>query len=548
MRSIQSTPSPAPLVETFVVSMLEDIARAVSTRGDSGARLGQALECVARHMGMTRGAISLIPPEAKDIYIEIAFGHKAAELSRGHYAQGEGITGMVIQSGKGLWVPDVSHEPLFLNRTRARNLHKDNSSFFCVPLTIGDEAIGALSVERRGVSAALGKEYLRILHIVACMLSGCAREHQEAMVRPRVEEEMSRGVSPVSAAGYAPMNMVGNAPPLQMVFAQIAQVAPSLTTVLVRGESGTGKELVAQAIHTASPRCRQPFISLNCAALPENLIESELFGHERGAFTGAATSRKGRFELAEGGTLFLDEVGDLSLVVQAKLLRALQERTFERLGGMETRKADVRIIAATHRKLEEMVENGTFRRDLYYRLNVFPLCLPPLRERRNDILLLANHFVEVFSAANEKRHVRLSLTVMDMLHRYDWPGNIRELENTMERAVLLVGKDGLVLPQHLPPDMHSRDCPSCGTSLFSPEHAIAQRERLGNGLGEHSSSVQPCSLQERLDELERASIEAALVQSAGHVGRAAHSLGLTERIIALRMKKYAIRYKDYRNE
>lgn len=542
MRKASPVVISAPAVDSFIVPMLEDIARILAMRTDSGVRLGRALECVAQHMGMMRGAISLVPLNAKDLHIEIAFGHKPAELSRGHYAPGEGITGMVIQSGKGLWVPDVSNEPLFLNRTRARNLHKDNSSFFCVPLTLADEAIGAMSVERRGLSSALGKEYLRVLHIVAFMLAPCAREHQSLLARPAAQQEVEPSGAVPFAAAQNPLQMVGNAPALQMIFAQIAQVASSPSTVLVRGESGTGKELVAKAIHDASLRSKQAFISLNCAALPENLIESELFGHERGAFTGAATARKGRFELAEGGTLFLDEVGDLSLVTQAKLLRVLQERTFERLGGMETRKTDVRIIAATHRRLEEMVENGTFRRDLYYRLNVFPLHLPALRERRNDILLLANHFVEKFAKRNVRGNVRLSLTVMDMLHRYDWPGNVRELENTMERAVLLVDKAGLVLPQHLPPEIHSQHCPTCGPSLLPSEGAFALRDSAA------PYRLQQCSLQERLDELERASIESALLQSEGHLGHAAHTLGLTERVMALRMKKYKITYKNYRKE
>lgn len=295
-----------------------------------------------------------------------------------------------------------------------------------------------------------------------------------------------------------------------------------------RGNRARANELAARAIHTASTRANKPFISLNCAALPENLIESELFGHERGAFTGANATRKGRFELANSGTLFLDEVGELSLMTQAKLLRVLQERAFERLGGMETHYVDVRFITATNRDLERMVAEETFRRDLFYRLNVFPINLPPLRQRPEDILPLANHFIKKYGHANGRDNVRLSLAVMDMLQRYAWPGNIRELENVMERAVLLLGREGLILPQHLPPALHG-------------EHGAP-----GGKLPGAARPVFSGSLQDQLNELERASIVEALECSQGQMGRAAASLGLTERIMALRMKKYGITYKAFR--
>ena len=357
---------------------------------------------------------------------------------------------------------------------------------------------------------------MRLLTIISTLLGHAALESQG-----RMDEEAS---SPLRPRGF-----VGNSEVMQKVYAQIAQVAPSSTTVFLQGESGTGKELAARSIHSGSTRANKPFISLNCAALPENLIESELFGHERGAFTGANATRKGRFELANGGTLFLDEVGELSLMTQAKLLRVLQERAFERLGGMETHYVDVRFITATNRDLEKMVEEETFRRDLFYRLNVFPIFLPPLSFRPEDILPLANHFIKKYALANGRNNVRLSLSVMDMLQRYTWPGNIRELENVMERAVLLLGREGLVLPQHLPPALHGS--------------RVAASSGLTPGLIRQGLSG---SLQEQLDELERASITEALEFSQGQMGKAAASLGLTERIMALRMKKYGITYKAFR--
>src|SRR5262249_29495032 len=249
---------------------------------------------------------------------------------------------------------------------------------------------------------------------------------------------------------------IGNSRPMQAVYEQVAQVAATATTVLIRGESGTGKELVAHAIHYSSPRAAKPFVKVSCAALPESLIESELFGHEAGACTDARAQKKGRFELAHGGTLFLDEVGELSLATQVKLLRVLQEREFERLGGTQPIHVNVRLITATNKDLEAAVRQGAFREDLYYRLNVFTLYLPPLRERRPDILLLADHFVEKYAAAPGKDVRRIATTAIDMLMSYHWPGNVRELENCVERAVL-VCEGGVVHAHHLPPTLQTAE-------------------------------------------------------------------------------------------
>ncbi len=512
--------------------LLFELCRLLDGSVDIAETLDEALALMARHMGMMRGAITLVSPHTGEIRIETSYGLKPAERSRGHYTLGEGVTGTVVQSGRPVVVSNVSKEPLFLNRTRSRNMQKETVAFLCVPIKMDDQVIGALSADRLFADDVTLEDDLRLLTIVASLLARAARVRQGYMdERAAVEQENSRLRDSLRLPNR-PQGIVGNSEAMQLVYTQISQVASSGATVLLRGESGTGKELAARAIHAASPRSGGPFVSLNCAALPENLIESELFGHERGAFTGAVTARKGRFELAHGGTLFLDEVGDLAQTTQAKLLRVLQERAFERLGGMETRRVDVRIITATNRLLEDMVRDGSFRRDLYYRLNVFPIFLPPLRDRQSDILLLAKHFVEKFAKAAGRGDIRLSLTVMDMLHRYAWPGNIRELENIMERAVLLAGKEGVILPQHLPPDLHSPGCPACG---MPASVTGGSRPPLN------------CTLQERLDELERSCIAEALEQHQGHMGHAAESLGLTERVMALRMKKYGINYKDYRS-
>jgi Nif-specific regulatory protein len=295
-------------------------------------------------------------------------------------------------------------------------------------------------------------------------------------------------------------------------------VAPADATVLITGESGTGKELVAAELHRLSRRTGQAFIKVNCAALPESIIESELFGHEKGAFTGASAQRKGRFELAHRGTIFLDEIGELSPHIQAKLLRVLQERELERVGGTGIIKVDVRLIAATNRNLEDDVKVGRFREDLYYRLNVFPLRIPSLRERKGDIVLLADHFTEKYAEKNNKRIKRISSTAIDLLTSYSWPGNVRELENCIERAVIL-STDMVIHSYNLPP------------SLQSPT----------------STSTEPITtLEAALSRLEKELIVEALKISEGNMAAAARRLGITERRIGLRVHHYGINWRLYR--
>ncbi|OPZ78745.1 MAG: Nitrogen fixation protein VnfA [bacterium ADurb.Bin431] len=313
-------------------------------------------------------------------------------------------------------------------------------------------------------------------------------------------------------------NIIGNSREMRELYEKVAQVAHAPTTVLLRGESGTGKELVAQAIHYNSPRSEAPFIRVNCAAIPENLIESEFFGYEKGAFTGAVARKKGRFELADGGTIFLDEIGDLSPMTQVKLLRVLQEHEFERVGGLETIKVDVRIIAATHADIEELMARGAFREDLYYRLNVFTIFLPPLRERKGDILLLADHFMLKYGRQHGKSIQRISTPAIDMLMRYHWPGNVRELENCIERAVL-VCEDQVIHSYHLPPTLQT---------------------------AESSGTLPRWSLPEAVASHEKELIQEALKSCRGIRARAARMLGITERIITYKINRYKIDVDYYR--
>jgi Nif-specific regulatory protein len=313
-------------------------------------------------------------------------------------------------------------------------------------------------------------------------------------------------------------NLVGTSRPMQEVYRQISQVARTNTTVLLRGESGTGKELIAHAIHYNSTRARKPFIKVSCAALPQDLIESELFGYEKGAFTGAQTMKKGRFELADGGTLFLDEVGELNLTTQIKLLRALQEREFERLGGTETIKSNIRLIAATNKDLEKAIADGEVREDLYYRLNVFSIFVPPLRERKADVLLLADHFLEKFSREHGKKIKRISTPAIDMLASYHWPGNVREVANAIERAVVVCDAQ-VVHAYHLPPTLQT---------------------------AEASGTTQTASLKDALEAVEKDVLQDALKSARGNRAKAARLLATTERIFNYRVKKFGIDWRRFR--
>ena len=510
-----TTPESFAVHSAKQLSLLFDLAQVMNSSIAVQDSLDQALALMGRHMHMMRGNISLISPQTGEIRIESAYGLTSAERRRGCYRAGEGIIGRVFTTGRPMYITNISNEPRFLNKTRSRDLKNESISFICVPICLNDRVVGALSVDHLLADAATLEEEMRLLTIIAALLRDPALKMQNTMDATSRQESRPKG-------------FVGNSEGMETVCSQIVQVASSATTVLLQGESGTGKELAAKAIHMASARASKPFISLNCATLPENLVESELFGHERGAFTGANATRKGRFELADGGTLFLDEVGELSMLTQAKFLRVLQERTFERLGGMETHRVNVRFITATNRNLEQMVEAGQFRRDLFYRLNVFPIFLPPLRDRVNDILPLANHFIQKFVQENGRQHVCFSRNVMTMLQKYGWPGNIRELENVVERAVLLLGHEDMVQPQHLPLALQN----------------AASSGRIA-GVGEIGSAVAG-KLQERKDELERASIVEALEWSRGRIGKAAQRLDLTERVMGLRLKKYGFNYKDFR--
>jgi Nif-specific regulatory protein len=431
------------------------------------------------------------------------------------YQMGEGITGKVAQTGRPMAVPNLGKEALFLDRTGARRfLNREELSFLCVPIMYDSRVVGILSADK-------GTKNVTDLDGELAILSSVAELIAKAVHILALEEE-NRRLRRIVNQGRAPsVDMIGHSKGMQEVFGLISHVADSGTTVLVQGETGTGKELVARAIHMNSPRSKGPLIQFNCAAIPDTLIESELFGHERGAFTGAMRQRRGRFEEAHNGTIFLDEVSELSASAQAKLLRVLQEKQFQPLGSSRVITTNARVIAATNRHLEECIAAGRFRNDLYYRLSVFPIYLPPLRDRGNDIILLADHFVLKYSKEMGKPVKRISTSVIEVFLSHQWPGNVRELENCIERAILLTEGDAIEMI-HLPPSLQAK-----------------MREGDPTEKGRLSTVI--------LSQ-ERSLILEALKETRGNQSQAARLLGTTKRIIQYKIQKLGIDPAKFRTK
>ncbi len=426
-----------------------EISKILNSSLDLRQTLRTVVNVLSTHLGVTRAMVSLVAPSG-DLELVAASGVTVDEFARGRFSRGEGITGRILKSGMPAVVPDVSQEPLFLNRTGS---HKAAAaeviSFVGVPIKVGRRMFGVLSTMRlRGTESSTFQRDVRCLSMIANVIGQTVKLHESvASERETLMQENSR-LQKALRGKYTVDNVIGRSKAMQDVFAQVHQAAPGRASVLLRGESGTGKEAMARAIHTLSTRKDAPFVKVNCAALSETLLESELFGHEKGAFTGAIGERKGRFEQAHGGTLFLDEIGDISPAFQAKLLRVLQEREFERVGGNRTLRVDLRLITATNRNLEEMVSKGEFRADLYFRINVVCIMLPPLRERRDDIPLLAEHFLTRFNS-DSGRKVSVAPGAMRILSSCYWPGNVRELENCLERTATMVRSD-VISEQDIP--------------------------------------------------------------------------------------------------
>lgn len=501
------------------LNALYSITQIISKSFGQRQMLHEVLDILSENLGMCRTVVMLSNRDGSELVVEAAENDGVqSETEQIRYRRGEGITGKVLETGQPVIIPRIADEPEFRSRIHSRRREiAQEFSFICVPISMGTEIVGTLATDIPYKTIEDLKETQRLLSTVAAMISNDVKNRQKALQEKQDLTEENIRLRDALREQFRPENIIGNSNSMRSVYRKIHQVAGSDSTALIRGETGTGKELVASAIHYSSSRSKSAFVKVNCAALNENLLESELFGHEKGAFTGAIQARAGRLEEAHGGTLFLDEIGDFSPTIQVKLLRVLQEKEFQRVGSNKTVKTDVRIIAATNRNLEDLVSDYTFRSDFYYRINVFPIYLPPLRERKDDILLLSDRFVEVISKRMGKEVHRISTAAINMMMSYHWPGNVRELENCIEHAILL-SDDGVIHGYHLP------------ATLQTPTH---------------TDISMPGQLKGQLNLLERDVIIDGLKRNSGRISKAADELGITQRMLRYKIKKLNIDYKKY---
>ncbi len=502
---------------------------------------------LGERMNITQASLCLWDDAISQARIVAAVGLSKTEIERGRYGLGEGVTGRVLATGQPAIIPDVRKHPEFLNRTGSRDLagpdHRGGAteaaptSFICVPIKEGDRVIGAMSIDKPFIDEALLASDARLIAIVAGSISQTIRIHH---LMQREKDDLlaeNQQLRDNLLSKYRFDNIIGSSQTMMDVLATIGQVASSRATVLLLGETGVGKELIAKAIHFNSPRKDKAMVRVNCGALSQQLLESELFGHIKGAFTGAVKDKLGRFEAADGGSIFLDEIGTLSPELQVKLLRVLQEREFERVGDHRTVKVDVRVIAATNLDLQEEVRKGTFREDLYYRLNVVTIPIPPLRARREDIPRLIDHFLDRFNRENNRSLKKISRDVLNTLLRYPWPGNVRELENTIERAVVLSNAEEFtedLLPLQIRMFAHQVRGDTADESI----------ETLANKIARHA--IQQYQSEEGriyelvVGEIEKQLIIEALSQNGGVKTRTADYLGINRNTLNKKVKDFQI--------
>ena len=521
------------------LSILTEIGRILSATLELREAFGQIMQSISDKMDMHRGALVLLDESTGRLRTEAAVGLTQEEIERGKYALGEGITGNVVATGRPRVVADVRSEPDFLNRTGRLNPATSGVpiSFICVPIRIENRTAGALSVDKPFVDDGRLRSDHRFLEIIAAFLAQAIQINR--IVRRQKEQLLEENAQLRAQVRdrYRFDNIIGDSPAMHEVFATVGQVANSRATVLLLGETGTGKEMIAKAIHYNSPRKERPFIRVNCGALTGTLLESELFGHVKGSFTGAIRDKVGRFEAADGGTIFLDEIGTLEPQLQVKLLRVLQEREFERVGDTQTVKVDVRVIAATNVDLQEEVAKETFREDLFYRLNVVSIYLPPLRNRREDIPRLIDYFLDKYNAVNDRRLRRISREMLNVLLRYPWPGNVRELENAIERAVVLSNGEDF-----------TEDLLPLSVRMFAAQRRTTQSsetvETLTRRLADQAMS--DYELQEGriydlvINQIESALIDRALAKCGGVKTKAADFLGINRNTLNKKVKELGI--------
>jgi Nif-specific regulatory protein len=517
------------------LAILSQVGHVLSSTLELREAFASIMQILIDKLHMLRGSLVLLDESIGRLRIEAAVGFSQEEVERGTYALGEGVTGNVVATGRARVIPDIRNEPDFLNRTFSRDLARLESaiSFLCVPIKIEGRTAGALSVDKAYVNEDELASDQQFLTIVAAFLSQAIQLNRIVLRQKEQLLEENRILRAQVRDRYRFENIIGDSPAMYEVFATVGQVANSRATVLLLGETGTGKEMIAKAIHYNSPRKERPFIRVNCGALSGTLLESELFGHVKGSFTGAIRDKIGRFEAADGGTIFLDEIGTLEPQLQVKLLRVLQEREFERVGDTQTVKAYVRVIAATNVDLQEEVARQKFREDLFYRLNVVSIYLPPLRNRREDIPRLIDYFLDKYNSINGRSLKRISREMLSVLLRYPWPGNVRELENAIERAVVLSSGEDFtedLLPLSVKMFAAQRRQNQASESIETLTRRLADQAIADYELREGEI------YQLLMDQVEHAVIDRALAKCGGVKTKAADFLGINRNTLNKKVK------------
>jgi Nif-specific regulatory protein len=499
MKNSRSSPPASPAIEH-----LKEISFWVHSVQDPDQLLELVVATAARMLDARASSLLLVDPHSRKLHFKVATGEKGADVKRFQVDMGEGIAGHVASTGQPLLIPDVSRDPRWQSRISA-SIGYDTRSIACAPLKVNGEIIGVLEVIDRADGGALRAEDMPLLAVFADVAA-------TAIANARRIDRDRKSIRDLQAEMDLRYEIVGESRAIRRVIADALKVAEAKTSTLIVGESGTGKELLARLIHRASPRRDAPMVVLNCAALPEPLLEDELFGHERGAFTGAIARKIGKFEIADGGTLFLDEIGEMSPIMQSKLLRILQEGVFYRLGGNAPIAVDVRALAATHRDIEREVAEGRFREDLYYRLNVVQIRMPALRERREDIPRLAEHFLGLFRNERSSAPRRFSREALERMQAYDWPGNVREMKNAIERAVVMGGA----------PEIRVEDLPAFARPADASDGPMGR------------------SFKEAVDAFKRDLLAQSLRQNGGNRGLTARNLHIQRTYLSRLIAKYGL--------
>ncbi|MCS7279409.1 MAG: sigma 54-interacting transcriptional regulator [Thermodesulfobacteriaceae bacterium] len=494
------------------LSLVNEVGK-VLTKGYSLEKtLSEFLKILYSFWEVEYSFIALSYRSSQTLRIVKAFGLTENEVKRGLFESGEGIVGKVFKYGIPIVLSDLD-EKNYLNKTKLKDRLPREITFIAVPIKIGGEFLGVLAIFKKFKTQENLGQGLKILQTLGTFLGIVYKLYQNMEEQEALWEEEKRELTSALEEKYKIEGVIGVSEAIKRVTLLVKKVAPTDLTVLLTGESGTGKSLIAKAIHFLSPRKEKNFITINATAIPETLLEAELFGYEKGAFTGAYNSKKGKFELANGGTIFLDEIGDLPLSLQPKLLKVLQDKEIERLGGEESVKVDVRFITATNKNLKEMIAQGKFREDLYYRINVFPIYLPPLRERKEDIPVLIDHFLNIFNRRYNKR-VKITNSVVKILMEYPWPGNVREFENTLERLVIL-SEDEIRVD-------------------YLPSYFYSKKEEISSD-----------TLFEKIELTEKEEIVKALERTGYNKSKAAKLLGYSLRQLDYRIKKFNIQIKKF---